>query len=184
MAALQVPARNEDLPQPRQADGSVDPRYRITEAKRYLGKLLFFDPVRTTNIRPEFGGVMSTSQTASCGSCHLGAAAAKAGTQINFAVGGEGFGYTTPDGRFVPRRRIQPGLVDTVPTPLEVPDSTGKVVMSGIASYDNDSATVLVVHDGSVKSKLGQSQVRHQRWSVDLVKVNGRWLIDDFSPVN
>src|SRR5436309_1494367 len=114
VAALQVPARNEELPQPRQADGSVHPRYRITEAKRYLGKLLFFDPVRTTNIRPEFGGVMSTSQTASCGSCHLGAAAAKAGTQINFAVGGEGFGYMTPDGRFVPRRRIQPGLVDLI----------------------------------------------------------------------
>jgi Mce-associated membrane protein len=61
---------------------------------------------------------------------------------------------------------------------------TGKVVMSGVASYDDDSATVLVVHDGSVKSKLGQSQVRHQRWSVDLVKVDGRWLVDDFSPVN
>ena len=61
---------------------------------------------------------------------------------------------------------------------------TGKVVMSGVASYDADSATVLVVHDGSVKSKLGQSQVRHQRWTVDLVKVDGRWLVDDFSPVN
>ena len=61
---------------------------------------------------------------------------------------------------------------------------TGKVVMSGVASYDDDSATVLVVHDGSVKSKLGQSQVRHQRWTIDLVKVDGRWLVDDFSPVN
>jgi cytochrome c peroxidase len=131
LASLQVPARNEDLPQPRLPDGSLDPRYRITEAKRSLGKLLFFDPVRTSNIRPEFGGVMSTSQTASCGSCHLAAAAGKAGTQINLSVGGEGFGYTTPDGRFVPRRRIQPGLVDLVPTPLEVLDSTGQVVMSG-----------------------------------------------------
>jgi Mce-associated membrane protein len=61
---------------------------------------------------------------------------------------------------------------------------TGKVIMSGVASYDDDSATVLVVHDGSVKSKLGQSQVRHQRWTVDLVKVGGSWLVDDFSPVN
>src|ERR1041385_2128096 len=79
LSLLQVPARNEELPQPRGADGSLDSRYRITEAKRYLGKLLFFDPVRSSNIRPEFGGAMSTSQTASCGSCHLGAAAAKAG---------------------------------------------------------------------------------------------------------
>jgi hypothetical protein len=61
---------------------------------------------------------------------------------------------------------------------------TGKVLMSGVASFDKDSATVLVVHDGSVKSKIGQAQVRHQRWTVDLVKVGGRWLIDDFSPVN
>ena len=55
--------------------------------------------------------------------------------------------------------------------------------MTGVGSYDPDSATVLVVHDGSVKSKLG-SQVRHQRWSVDLVKVDGKWLVDDFNPVN
>lgn len=60
---------------------------------------------------------------------------------------------------------------------------TGKVLLTGVGSYDPDSATVLVVHDGSVKSKLG-SQVRHQRWSVDLVKVGGKWLVDDFNPVN
>jgi hypothetical protein len=61
---------------------------------------------------------------------------------------------------------------------------TGKVLMAGVASYDDDSATVLVVHDGSVKSKLGQSQVRHQRWTVNMVKVRGRWLVDQFTPVN
>ena len=61
---------------------------------------------------------------------------------------------------------------------------TGKVLMAGVASYDDDSATVLVVHDGSVKSKLGQSQVRHQRWTVNLVKVRDRWLVDQFTPVN
>jgi Mce-associated membrane protein len=61
---------------------------------------------------------------------------------------------------------------------------TGKVLMAGVASYDDDSATVLVVHDGSVKSKLGQSQVRHQRWTVNLVKVRDRWLVDAFTPVN
>src|ERR1700756_1544033 len=47
---LKVPARNEDLPQPRAADGTVPYRYELTEAKRYLGKLLFHDPVRTARI--------------------------------------------------------------------------------------------------------------------------------------
>src|SRR5437762_2793300 len=53
---LMVPAHNEDLPQPGLPDGSIDPRYRITEAKRSLGKLLFFDPVRAGDVHPEFGG--------------------------------------------------------------------------------------------------------------------------------
>ena len=47
---LQVPARNEDIPLPRQADGTVAYRYQTTEAKRYLGKLLFHDPVRTARV--------------------------------------------------------------------------------------------------------------------------------------
>src|SRR5437867_870223 len=51
---LRVPARNEDLPQPTLDDGvTVDPRFAITEAKRYLCKQLFFDPVRTNRIKPE-----------------------------------------------------------------------------------------------------------------------------------
>src|SRR5437773_76321 len=54
---LMVPARNEDLPQPRLPDGQIDPRFRITEAKRYLGKLLFFDPARAGDVHTEFGGV-------------------------------------------------------------------------------------------------------------------------------
>jgi Mce-associated membrane protein len=60
---------------------------------------------------------------------------------------------------------------------------TGKILVAGLGTYDDDSATVLVAHDASVKSKLGD-QVRHQRWSVDLVKVKGDWLVDDFKPVN
>jgi Di-haem cytochrome c peroxidase len=47
---LQVPARNEDLPLPRAADGTVPYRYEYTEVKRYLGKLLFHDPIRTERI--------------------------------------------------------------------------------------------------------------------------------------
>ncbi len=117
---LMVPAENSDLPQPRLPDGSIDPRFRITEAKRYLGKLLYFDPVRTARIIPEFGGDLSTKQTASCGSCHLGEAGSKAGTLLNFGVGGEGRGYTDDEGDFIPRRRIQPGLVDMLTTLTEI----------------------------------------------------------------
>src|SRR5262249_38703360 len=60
---LRVPSRNEDLPQPTLPDGSIDPRFTITEAKRYLGKQLFFDPVRTNRIKPEFGGALSPPHT-------------------------------------------------------------------------------------------------------------------------
>jgi cytochrome c peroxidase len=126
-----IPARNEDLPQPRLSNGQIDPRFRITDAKRYLGKLLFFDPVRAGDVHPEFGGVPSLARTASCGSCHIGAAASKAGQVINIATGGEGFGYAGPDGRFVARRQVLPGLVDLIPTPLEKTDGAGHVILSG-----------------------------------------------------
>lgn len=131
VSLLRVPAADSDLPQPRLPDGSIDPRFAITEARRYLGKLLYFDPVRSTDIRPEFGGVPATARTASCGSCHLGAAAGKAGTVINLAVGGEGLGFNDPSlGRLVPRRRIVRGLTDVIPTPIEIVVD-GRVVVSG-----------------------------------------------------
>jgi len=132
---LMVPAYDSDIPQPRLANGSPDPQFQITEAKRYLGKMLFFDPARMARIRPEFGGVLATSGTASCGTCHLGEAAGKAGTLINFAVGGEGRGYTDEAGNFIERRRprldilpvlrrtpLFPGdaLVDEIPTLTDV----------------------------------------------------------------
>ncbi len=47
---LKVPATNAGLPVPRQADGTVPYRYELTEAKRFLGKLLFHDPIRTARI--------------------------------------------------------------------------------------------------------------------------------------
>lgn len=59
----------------------------------------------------------------------------------------------------------------------------GKVLLSGVGASDSDSATVLVVHDATVKSTFG-TQVRHHRWSVDLARIDGRWLVDDFTPVN
>ncbi|MFQ5876426.1 MAG: cytochrome-c peroxidase [Acidobacteriota bacterium] len=131
LSLLRVPRADRDLPQPRRPDGSLDPRYAITEPKRLLGKMLFFDPIRTNHIRPEFGGVEAMAQTASCGSCHLGAAAGKAGLPINLAVGGEGLGFPDPSaGRFVIRRRVRPGLVDILPTPIELVVD-GEVVQSG-----------------------------------------------------
>lgn len=131
---LRVPANNADIPLPREKDGMVNPRYKTTEEKRYLGKMLFHDPVRTARIDPAFGGVLATRQTASCGSCHLGEAAGKAGAQFNFAVGGEGRGYTDESGKYVIRRRprsdlrairnapLFPGdaLVDDLPTLTDI----------------------------------------------------------------
>src|SRR5438105_3170036 len=102
---LMVPATDAGIPVPRQPDGTVNPRYRTTEEKRYLGKLLFHDPVRTARIDPAYGGVLATAQTGSCGSCHLGEAAGKAGAVLNFNVGGEGRGYTDKNGNYVIRRR-------------------------------------------------------------------------------
>jgi cytochrome c peroxidase len=139
---LKVPADDASIPLPLD-DPKRPGRYKTTEAKRYLGKLLFHDPVRTARINinknvnppirtgeprdlPEgtaFGGtvpganpnvqsvVAATKSTGSCGSCHLGEAAGKAGTVLNFNTGGEGRGYTDENGNYVVRRRPQRGLV-------------------------------------------------------------------------
>lgn len=60
--------------------------------------------------------------------------------------------------------------------------STGEVLASGVASLDDDSARVLVVADASVKTVVDERQ-RHFRWEVSLAKVDGEWLVDDFTPV-
>ena len=145
---LMVPAHDADLPQPRLADGRPDPFFAITEAKRYLGKQLFHDPVRMVRIRPEFGGVPATAQTATCASCHMGEAASKAGTLLNFAAGGEGRHYTDAEGNFIPRRRprvdilpplrdnpLFPGdaLVDSLPTLTDIYDTAQGVVIGSPA---------------------------------------------------
>src|SRR5881296_3393731 len=131
---MMVPAHNTELPQPRLANGSPDPQFQTTEAKRYLGKLLFHDPARAIRIIPEFGGIPEHSGSASCGTCHLGEAASKSGTLLNFATGGEGRGYTDGDGNFIARRRpladlpilrqtpLFPGdaLVDALPTLTDI----------------------------------------------------------------
>jgi len=117
---LQVPALNSALPQPTLSDGAtINPRFAITEAKRYLGKQLYFDPVRTTRINPEFGGLLSTARKGSCGSCHLGEVAGKAGQVINLHLGGEGRGFTDENGVFHVRRRLQSGMEDVIPTGVQ-----------------------------------------------------------------
>ena len=146
---LMVPADNASIPLPRQADGTVNPRYKTTEAKRFLGKMLFHDPVRTARVNkgnfgqnqpqqlsldfPEgtaFGGTLNasstnvqaiadaTKQTGSCGSCHIGEAAGKAGQLLNFNTGGEGRGYTDEKGNFFPRRRPQAILAQVRSAPI------------------------------------------------------------------
>jgi len=157
LAKLTVPAADEALPVPPE-DPARPGRYKTTPAKRYLGKLLFHDPIRTARIDVNagqpldfpagtaFGGtvkasepniaqiVAATKQTGSCGSCHIGEAAGKAGQLLNFNTGGEGRGYTEADGTFVPRRRPQailtklrsqpifPGdaMVDALPTLTDI----------------------------------------------------------------
>jgi cytochrome c peroxidase len=115
---MMVPSHNTDLPQPRLANGSPDPQFQTTEAKRYLGKLLFHEPARATRIIPEFGGILEHSGTASCGTCHLGEAASKSGTLLNFATGGEGRGYTDAEGNFIARRRPRADMPILRQTPL------------------------------------------------------------------
>jgi cytochrome c peroxidase len=131
IAKLRVPASDADLPQPRLESGEIDPYFRITEAKRYLGKLLFHDPIRSNNIKTEFGGNPATSQTASCGSCHLGEAQSKAGQVMNFGVGGEGRMEMDARGGFRLTRRIIPDMVDIIPTPQTLKDGEGNLILEG-----------------------------------------------------
>jgi hypothetical protein len=169
---LTVPADDNALPVP--AEDPLRPgRYQTTEAKRYLGKLLFHDPVRTARInintgqpidlppRTAFGGTLASSRpeigdivadqksTGSCGSCHFGEAATKAGDVINLHVGAEGRGYTDEHGAFIVRRRVQsilpklrtqplfPGdaLVDALPTLTDIFRVNGQRVVTTPALF-------------------------------------------------
>ena len=61
--------------------------------------------------------------------------------------------------------------------------SKGEVLTSAVASVDPDSAQVLVVADAQVKT-VYDTKARHFRWEVSLVKLGGKWLVDDFTPVD
>lgn len=142
---LKVPAE-ADLPQPRLADGRPDPFFETTEAKRYLGKMLFHDPIRTARLLPEFGGSAAVRQTASCGSCHFGEAASKAGTLLNFAVGGEGRGYTDANGNFIPRRRPR---TDVLPALRQAPLFPGDAMVDALPTLTDIYQTANGVVTGS-----------------------------------
>jgi Di-haem cytochrome c peroxidase len=172
---LMVPATNADIPVPPGPAAQPD-RYDTTEAKRFLGKMLFHDPVRTARINinkdvpvnlpagTAFGGtvnaasanvqaiVNATKQTGSCGTCHFGEAATKAGQQLNLHVGAEGRGYTDARGNFIVRRRTQdilvqkrstpifPGdtLVDALPTLTDIDTILGKRVVTTPAAFRHE----------------------------------------------
>jgi len=56
------------------------------------------------------------------------------------------------------------------------------IPLVGISSIDPDSAEVLVVADAKRVANR-QRVLRHWRWQVSLVKVDGEWLVDSFKEV-
>ena len=215
LGKLKVPAKDADIPLPRNADGSVNPRYRTTEAKRYLGKLLFHDPVRTARVNintvqpldlpsgTAFGGTLkasdsniqqivnATRQTGSCGSCHIGEAAGKAGQVLNFNVGGEGRGYTDEHGNFVPRRRPQAiltklrnapifagdTLVDALPTLTDIFSVTGQQTVTTPALFYHQPVPAALLMTG----RLDQlDSVGRQSPSIIGFAFNNRLLLGGF----
>lgn len=203
LARLRVPATDAEIPVPPSPAGYPG-RYDTTEAKRYLGKLIFHDPIRTQRVNANqgqpldfpaataFGGTIGVSDsdagappadvyantssadieavrtrtvaTGSCGSCHIGEAAGKAGQLLNFNTGGEGRGYTDEDGNFIPRRRpmasltrlrdapLFPGdaLVDALPTLTDIFMLDGeRVVTTPALFYHNlDASDLNILQSG------------------------------------
>ena len=138
---LMVPPNDASIPVP-PGPSDQPKRYETTPEKRFLGKMLFHDPVRTARVNintgqpldfpagTAFGGTLAagakanaiadaTRQTGSCGSCHIGeSGGGKAGQQLNFNTGGEGRGYTDENGNFFPRRRPQAILAPLRSAPI------------------------------------------------------------------
>ncbi len=193
---LKVPAADADIPLPRRPDGTVNPRYKTTEEKRYLGKLLFHDPVRTARINVAYGGVMATRQTGSCGSCHFGEAASKAGDVLNFNVGGEGRGYTDASGNFIVRRRPRTdllpqlrstplfsgdALVDALPTLTDiylVPPSPGQIQITTPARGTKLPAPLQLLSTGRLDAL---DSVGRQSPSMIGAAYNNRLLLGGFA---
>jgi Mce-associated membrane protein len=56
--------------------------------------------------------------------------------------------------------------------------STGKVRAAGVSTIDDDSATVMVVVEGTAQNTAtgNEPQQRRYRWRLDVVNVDGAWL--------
>jgi len=56
--------------------------------------------------------------------------------------------------------------------------STGKIRAAAVSSIDHDSATVMVVVEGTAQNNATENkpQQRRYRWRLDVVKVDGDWL--------
>lgn len=68
-------------------------------------------------------------------------------------------------------KKAKPGPVGRAPS--------GTIVYTGVAELDDDSATVLVAHDTSVTNS---NKHLHFRWTVNLKKIDGKWLVDGLPP--
>jgi len=59
-------------------------------------------------------------------------------------------------------------------------ETQGFIRSTGVTTLDDDSATVMVVHDSQKTAESGQSLLSAYRWTISLRKVNGTWLVDKF----
>ena len=57
-----------------------------------------------------------------------------------------------------------------------------EIPLVGVSSMDSDSAEVLVVSDAQ-RTSSGQQVLRHWRWQIHMVKVDGTWLVDGFDEI-
>ena len=63
--------------------------------------------------------------------------------------------------------------------------STASVRSAGVVRADEDTATVLVAVDRTLKDNTTpQGVVQHDRWKVELERHGGRWLVAELDPVS
>ena len=58
--------------------------------------------------------------------------------------------------------------------------STGKIRAAGVSTIDDDSASVMVVVEGTAQNTAtgNEPQQRRYRWRLDVVDVDGAWLVN------